>query len=189
MSGCVMAQNDQTAEFLNNHPLLNRNRIAEFKKKINFDHKIATEEKTKLVKTNWQTLLKSPSLIGWKIVDVSNEVSPAGRTKGFRDFNFQLSQNDQVIFIKITDAINPDSARDAFLRKLNETSMPEIFQKSTAELIGTVSVEDSSPTQKTQNYMWVYKNILFEVSSKNVSSLLTQVKDIQKYAENSLTAR
>ncbi len=67
--------------------------------------------------------------------------------------------------------------------------MPEIFQKSTAELIGTVSVEDSSPTQKTQNYMWVYKNILFEVSSKNVSSLLTQVKDIQKYAENSLTAR
>ena len=45
MSGCVMAQNDQTAEFLNNHPLLNRNRIAEFKKKLTLIKKLQRKRK------------------------------------------------------------------------------------------------------------------------------------------------
>ncbi len=40
-----MAQNDQTAEFLNNHPLLNRNRIAEFKKKLTLIKKLQRKRK------------------------------------------------------------------------------------------------------------------------------------------------
>jgi hypothetical protein len=181
-----MANNDQTAEFLNNHPLLNRNRIVDFKKTINFDQKILVEEKRFFVKTDWRNLVKSAGLVEWKIVNQNKSISPAGRTKGFYEYDFQLSKSDQVIFIKITDALKPNAAQDVFLRRLNETSMPEIFHKATTELIGTVSVEESNTAEKLNSYIWIYKNICFEVSSKNVSDLLAHVKAIQRHAETNL---
>jgi hypothetical protein len=186
ISGCAMANNDQTAAFLNNHPLLNRNRIADFKKTINFDQKVLAEEKRFFVKTGWQNLVKSAGLAEWKIVNQNQSTSPAGRTKGFYEYDFQLSKNDQVIFIKITDALKAGAAQDVFLRRLNETSMPEIFHKASAELIGTVSVEESNLAQRLHSYIWIYKNICFEVSSKNVSDLLAHVKAIQRHAESNL---
>jgi hypothetical protein len=185
-SGCAMANNDQTAEFLNNHPLLNRNRIVDFKKTINFDQKILVEEKRFFVKTDWQNFLKSAGLVDWKIINQNKSISPAGRTKGFYEYDFQLSKNDQLIFIKIIDALKPSAAQDVFLRRLNETSMPEIFHKASAELIGTVSVEESNPAEKLNSYIWIYKNIFFEVSSKNVSDLLAHIKAIQRHAETNL---
>ena len=159
-------------------------KVERFKKRIDFDAALTTENRAQAVSTIWPDMLKAPGLAdgAWKIAADSTWRANGGVA---REWVVRRGAEQVAIVIFVSsDGVAP--ARDFFISRATENMMVDSpFVKGPTGL-GTLAV--SMPPGAPPNLIWLFRNICVDVRNIDAQVDITAIaRWLQSPAEAAVT--
>lgn len=160
--------------------------IESFKKEMQFDARIAADDRSHVVKHDWSTLPDELSRRTGLEVEMRS-ISPEAIAPGLLVTRLVVSGTLRRTnaSISVTQAADLDAAAALFLGEVSNTSFATIpFRPGPADL-GTVSAiyESDGPGGSV---IWVYKNLCVDVRASDAAVALELARVIESIARRSL---
>jgi hypothetical protein len=147
------------------HAMDPANRVDEYKSRIDFDRKFATDDGRMVVAFEWSRLAGGdiPGFTALKIDSHVQRINETGPLKGIRMDIFNGHYDGAPVSITVAQAGDRFRAADYFINETTATSTAQVLFETNPDPLGTVSVQ-SVVAGPGRGLVWIYKNLCFVVT-------------------------
>jgi len=160
-------------------------KILRFKKRIDFDNAVKTENIRQEVRAIWPNMLKAPGLAAgqWRVAADSTWRANGGIA---REWVLQRDK-EQIAIVIFVSSEGLEQAQNFLLVRATENMMLDApFVKGPIEL-GTLAV--SMPSGTPPNLIWVFRNVCFDVRGIDTQvDIISIAQWLQSFADEGVVA-
>ncbi|MDR8726382.1 hypothetical protein [Burkholderia pseudomultivorans] len=159
-------------------------RVDEYKSRIDFDRKFATDDGRKIVAFDWDRLA-TQHVAGFTALKVENHeqhLNETGPLKDIREYVFNGQYNGARVSITVAQAKDRFRAADYFFNETTSPSTARVPFETDSDPLGTVSVQ-STVAGPGRGFVWIYKNLCFVVSGAPADAVRDLSRRLQALAE------
>lgn len=159
-------------------------RVDEYKSRIDFDRKFATDDGRKIVAFDWDRLA-TQHLAGFaalKIEHYEQHLNETGPLKGIREYVFNGQYHGARVSITVAQASDRFRAADYFFSETTSPSTTHVPFETNPDPLGSVSVQ-SVVASPGRGFVWIYRNLCFVVSGAPADAVRDLSRRLQALAE------
>ncbi|WP_175996729.1 hypothetical protein [Burkholderia stabilis] len=159
-------------------------RIDEYKSRIDFDRKFATDDGRMIVAFDWSKLAKEriPGFEALKIENDEQHLNEIGPLDGIKEYVFNGRYDGARVSVTVAQARDRFRAADYFFGETTSSSIKRVSFETDPDNLGSVSVR-SMAAGPGRGFVWIYRNLCFVVSGVPADAVRDLHRRLQAVAE------